>query len=101
MPFEKGHSYGRPKGSQSEKTKLWNQMGEYLITEGAARAVQIMQECEDEKFIIYFDKFLEYFKPKLQRSEITGADGGGLVIEVKTKSTQFDKNKNTQDANND
>jgi tripartite-type tricarboxylate transporter receptor subunit TctC len=38
MPFEKGQSgnpKGKPKGAVSQKVEMWNQLGDYVVTQGA------------------------------------------------------------------
>lgn len=75
--FKKG-APGRPDGTKNKKTLQWEAIGDFLINDGANRAVKIMRECKDDKFMDYFNQLLEYFKPKLARTEITGKDGEKL-----------------------
>lgn len=73
MGFKKGHSgnpKGKPKGAKGTKTLEWEQFGRELLEHGMPRALSIMQTCEDEKFLSHFTSLLEYFKPKLARSEV-------------------------------
>lgn len=71
--FPKGNP-GKPKGAISEKTKLWESLGDMFTTEGAKRAQKIMLSCDDDTFMKYYSMLLEYFKPKLNRSDITSGD---------------------------
>jgi hypothetical protein len=72
MPFKKGKS-GNPKGmlkgTTHEKTKAWENLGEFITESGAERVKLILGSCEPEDFIKYYTILLEYFKPKLARSE--------------------------------
>jgi hypothetical protein len=72
MPFKKGKS-GNPKGmlkgTTHEKTKAWENLGEFITESGAERVKLILGSCEPEDFIKYYTTLLEYFKPKLARSE--------------------------------
>jgi len=72
MPFEKGRKKtgGKQKGAKDKKTIAWENIGSYLINEGANRAKEIMMNSNDRQFMFYFETLLEYFKPKLARTEI-------------------------------
>lgn len=61
---------GRKPGSKNEKTLQWEELGQALVTHSAGRAKEIMEHCDDETFMDYFTKLLEYFKPKQARTEI-------------------------------
>lgn len=83
MPFEKNNKYGKQnKGVKKQKTREWEACGAYVITQGAERYVEELKKSGGREFMERFEKILEYFKPKLGRTEHTGKDGGPL--EVKT-----------------
>jgi hypothetical protein len=70
MPFEKGKTgnpNGRPRGAVSEKTKLWEELGHYIVEGGAQRAMVALQSLEDDEFLDKYMTMLEYFKPKQAR----------------------------------
>jgi hypothetical protein len=67
--FEKGHKGFKPKGAVSEKTKAWESLGDFITESGADRVKTILASCEPDDFIKYYTTLLEYFKPKLARSE--------------------------------
>ncbi len=73
MPFQKGidkvPGSGKKKGSKDQKTLAWERIGEYVIGEGADRYVNIITKLPDKEFLNEFRAVLEYFKPKLRRSE--------------------------------
>lgn len=74
MPPPKGKSNnpsGKPKGSKNEKTKQWEALGEAIITTHAERFNRILAAADDDLFMRNYAQMLEYFKPKLARSEIT------------------------------
>jgi len=87
MAFKKGHkkleNSGIKKGEKQKKTLAWEAIGEYIINEGAARVVEILKNDTDGKFMHDYQALLEYFKPKLARTELTGENGG----EVKLRTT--------------
>lgn len=74
---------GKPKGAVSQKTKAWEELGEFFTEEGAKKAMDIINyygeivQKEDgsktfrnaDKFLLHYSNLMEYFKPKLQRSE--------------------------------
>lgn len=65
----KGHGGLKPKGAVSKKTEQWKMIGEYLANEGAERFAKVMIDSEDKEFMQYYRDILEYFKPKLSRSD--------------------------------
>lgn len=73
---------GRPKGSTSLKVIQWQKTGKELITGGLERAAQIMSDADDDKYMEYFFKLIEYYKPKLQRSDVNQTSEGKVIIEV-------------------
>jgi hypothetical protein len=73
MPFKKGNS-GKPKGAVGEKTKRWEALGDMLVTEGAERVKEYLRNSDDDTFLKHYKDLLEYFKPKLNRSDITSGD---------------------------
>jgi DNA-binding Lrp family transcriptional regulator len=85
MPFEKGISgnpNGRPQGALSEKTKMWNELGEWFTQQGAAKCMHIMNEMEDEEYIKHYTALLEYFKPKQARVTHAGDEKAPVIIQV-------------------
>jgi len=74
MPFEKGHKKykgaGLKKGDKIKKTLEWEQFGREILEAGLPRAKKVMEESGDKDFMFYFNQLLEYFKPKLQRTEV-------------------------------
>jgi len=83
---------GRQKGSLNEKTKQWEHLGEAIKTTHADRLNAILDSCDDDTFIKHYSSILEYFQPKLARTEIKGEVEIGiktLIIEPASK----DKNK--------
>jgi hypothetical protein len=81
MAAPKGHKKwgGKKQGSRNKKTLAWEELGEFFTTAGAERARDIMLNSNDKDFIFYFDKLLEFFKPKLQRTDIT-TDGEKIQL---------------------
>ena len=72
MPFEKnksGNPNGRTKGTKNEKTLQWEELGHSLLTRHSERANSILAQCNDDVFMDNYGKLLEYFMPKLARTE--------------------------------
>ena len=83
MPFEKGNKLGgRKEGAKGEKTKQWEALGESITTKHTERFNKILSECDDKTFVQHYQNILEFFKPKLQRTELTGEDNGAITIKV-------------------
>lgn len=74
MPFEKGHnlSKGRQPGSQNKKTKAWDELADYITGDGSERYLKLIRKLKDEDFSKKYETLLEFFKPKRQRTEISG-----------------------------
>lgn len=88
--FQKGNdlSKGRPKGSVNVKNQQWDSIGEFLSQQGAERMLEYLQKTDPDKYADTYLKILEYFKPKLARTEskISG------VVEVKPILNGISKN---------
>ena len=100
----KGHTNnpnGRPIGATSKRTKEWEALGEAIATKHAQRFNNILDDLDPEKFTDRFLQVLEYFQPKLARTELRG---GVEVAQVKQLTdseldAQLDKLQgNTNDA---
>jgi len=85
MPFQKGckksKNAGMKKGQKSEKTQAWEAIGEYLIGEGAERYKNYLLELNDKDFSVEFKAIIEYFKPKLNRTD----------LDLKSKSKRIER----------
>lgn len=61
---------GKKKGSKNLKSLQWEALGHALLTQHSGRANEILKNCDDDVFMDNYSKLLEYFKPKLARSEV-------------------------------
>ena len=89
--FQKGHKKipgsGMRPGHKSAKVQAWEELGEWFITQGAAKYLLYIEGLQNEDFADRYERLLEYFKPKLQRSEIRAE-----VSEMRDKiKTVFDE----------
>ena len=95
--FEKGHKGLKPIGAISQKTKAWEQLGDFITDAGAMRVKSILATCDEETFLKYYGQFMEYFKPKLSRSEAKVDASlnmqGSLTIQVLNESDNEAINK--------
>lgn len=87
MSFKKGQSgnlKGKPKGTLSQKTIAWENLGNFITETGAERVKAILTTAEPQDFIKYYTCLLEYFKPKLGRLEnrVENKVEGQLTINV-------------------
>jgi DNA-binding Lrp family transcriptional regulator len=85
MPFEKGLSgnpHGRPVGAVSDKVRMWNELGEWFVSEGAQKCLRIINYMEDEEYIKQYTALLEYFKPKQARITHSGDEKSPVIIQV-------------------
>jgi hypothetical protein len=85
MPFEKGISgnpSGRPQGAISDKVRMWNDLGDWFVQEGAAKCMRIMNDMDDEEYIKHYTALLEFFKPKQARITHSGDEKAPVIIQV-------------------
>lgn len=79
---------GRPVGIRSEKAVQWDMIKETFMTSHTERANRVLASLDDEKFLDAYMKMLEYFKPKLARSENTNTNDTKVTIEVNWDNDQ-------------
>ena len=92
MPFKKGevnNPKGRTKGSVGKKTAIWKEIGEWFASDGIetykANLIELMNSNDPDTKLKAMDKFnalIEFFKPKLARTELVGDEKKPLNIEV-------------------
>lgn len=83
---------GRTKGVPNKLTVEFKQAVNNLLAYAAPEMVGWLKEVADkdpEKALAIVDKFAEYCAPKLSRTELTGVDGGPVVIQVDPTDTQL------------
>ena len=79
----------RIKGSKNVKTEQWEMFTDWFMTIGVKRLGEEMEKLEGKDFVYTVKDLLEYFKPKLARTELTGKDGGEIeVIQVPKYDSQ-------------
>lgn len=75
--FTKGNP-GRPKGAKGKKTETleavgldtWRSIQEFITTEGAEKWIEEIRQLDGKEYIQAYTTMLEYFKPKLARTEV-------------------------------
>ena len=79
MPFKKGMKRlpgaGMKKGQVTERIRAWDQLGELVTGAMTERVIEYMDTLPPEKMFTSYLLILEYFKPKLNRSEIKAEIG--------------------------
>lgn len=79
---ESGNPNGRPVGAVSEKVKMWEALGNYVINEGAERAMHVLSTMDDEEYLKHYLTMLEFFKPKQARVTHAGDAKEPVVINM-------------------
>lgn len=77
----KGGGPGRPKGSKSKRIKMWEEMGEWIVNEGVEKYLTYLKSMDPERYMDHFEAVLEYFKPKLSRTNVKNEGGQKITIE--------------------
>lgn len=82
MPFEKGRQKtgGRQPGSPNQRTKEWEALGNAIATKHTERFNKILEGCNDDKFMQHFKDVLDYFQPRLARTDNVNTDTVEQVI---------------------
>ena len=86
MPFEKGKSgnpNGRKVGSVNKKTEQWEKFASWFMESGIEKLQDEMDKLEGKEFVREFKDLMEYFQPKLSRTELTGSDDKPVNITIK------------------
>ena len=85
--FEKGHKKiegaGMQKGQKTVKVQQWEALGELIQNELTGEVMTYVKSLPKPEMFDAYLKLLEYFKPKLSRSEIK-ADVEGLTNKIKS-----------------
>ena len=86
-PFKKGHKGAKPKGAISEKTKVWNEIGEWFASDGIEQYKTNLSEMlssgnpvQRAEGMKRLEAMMEFFKPKLNRTALTDADDKSLNL---------------------
>lgn len=59
---------GRPIGAKSKKTLQWEYFAEYCLNEGLDKFCQELVKLEKKDYVNAYLHLMEFFKPKLSRS---------------------------------
>ena len=83
----------------AKKVKLsdFDKMEIDFTTVHSRRMNEIMVTCDDEDFAVLFYKGMEYFKPKLQRSEIIEEKKEQVITIVHVSPDSLDKDNGSLD----
>ena len=81
MPFKKGHKLGKGRvtGVPNKRTAQWQVFTEHCLSGGLERFQSELDKLEKKDYVNAFLTLLEFHKPKLARTEITGDDGEDLI----------------------
>lgn len=90
-----GNPKGKPKGSRDAKTIQWESFSRYMMGEGLKKFEREMNKLEGKDYVMVVKDMMEYFKPKLARTELTGKDGDALIkiydrVPIRTERKQID-----------
>jgi hypothetical protein len=81
MKFKKGNKIGkgRPEGTPNKRTEQWQTFSEYCLTGGIDKFKRELDSLKGKQYVDAFLSILEFHKPKLARTEVTGDDGKDLI----------------------
>ena len=68
------------KSGKSKKAKQWEALGEFITQRGAAKAMSIINKLPEDQYLDQYGKLLNYFKPRLQATQIDAKLEGDLNV---------------------
>lgn len=87
--FKKGHKGYKPKGAISEKTAIWEEIGDWfkedglgLYTEALSEMLESSNKISKLEGMKRYEALLEYFKPKLSRTDSSIKHEGSVPITI-------------------
>ena len=91
MAAPKGHKKygGRAKGAPNKRTEQWEQFVEYCMNGGLEKFQTEMEKLTGKDYVSAFANLLEFHKPKLARTELTGSGGKAIILQVKHETTNL------------
>ena len=86
---------GKPKGAISEKTRIWNEIGDWFRNEALElykeNLIELMQDPKQRaEAMKRYEALLEYFAPKLSRTEVKSEQDISVNVEKPIKWTDED-----------
>ena len=99
--FKKGQSgnpSGRPKGAKGEKGRIWAEVSDWFVNEGLEAYTENLEDMltsgnpiKKAEGMKHFNALLEYFKPKLSRTDSQIQHKGDIPITINKK---YNESKN-------
>jgi len=94
MPFpleaqRKGGKNSKP--GKHARTKQWELLGEHIATTHANRFNNILTRLDDEEFVKAYGMILNYFKPRLQSTQMQAKIESVSEVEIHLKSPEWEK----------
>jgi hypothetical protein len=88
MPFQKGNKYGAL--GKGVKRTQWEALLLWLHGEGGRGYLEMLQDLKNGKelskpqkeYMEHYEKLLEFHKPKLARTEVSGIDNQPIAIKL-------------------
>jgi len=71
---------GKKKGTLNEKTKFWNELKDFVTSEGAQRFRDELNKLEGKEYIKAYAMILEFFAPKLQKIDAKVSENKSVTI---------------------
>lgn len=89
-----GNPAGKPKGSIDTKTRGWELLKETITTGLTDKFMREMESLEGTAYINAYLNVMEYFKPKLSRSEVISQNENieTITVTLSQTLTQFPDN---------
>lgn len=102
MPFVKGQG-GNRKGIKNKKTQLkekvgldsWNKLQEFILGEGMEKFIEEIKKMKGQQYAINLIQMIEYFKPKLARTE------SDINVKAEVKNFVIELSKESDSGNGD
>lgn len=82
QPGKSGNPNGKPKGAKSKKVATWDNFVDYCMSEGLVKFKTELSGLKGKQFTDAFTALLEFYKPKLTRTQHSGDQDNPIKIDA-------------------
>jgi len=89
--FTKGnkHGRGRPKGVKNSRTEQWERFADFMMIKGLQKFEEELQGLKGKQYTDTVVSLMEFFQPKLTRTEQTTEIDNKIEIVIKNEYAEF------------
>lgn len=88
---------GRKKGTPNKKTLVLSEILDSLDCDVPSKLIEILNQLEPEKQADVLLELMSYLFPKRKALELTGAEGGAILLNTHVQLSPVERNKRISD----